>query len=383
MKNESKIVHIISSLGDGGAEGALYRLVINDKSDCKHEIVSFISGGKYSKIFKSQDIKVTELNQVQGKISFLVFIKLFRYLSNVKPDVVQTWMYHADLIGGVIAKIIKIKHIVWNVRTSFLTGDSIKFSTKVVVRLCSFFSKNIPDKIITCSNNAALFHKSIGYKSNFITIDNGFDKNKLYPSKSLRSYMRKKISVSDDTFLIGMIARFDPQKDHENAINALTILKKSTKNFKCIFVGKDMDNSNSYIKNLLEKFNLVDNVILFGQSININEIMNAIDLHILSSSYGEGFPNVVAEAMMCGTPCIVTNVGDSSRIVGNTGWVVEPNDSNLLSKSIENAIQVKSSSEKQWDKKCKNVANKAKVEFTIERMVSEYHKAWFGQDDKN
>ncbi len=377
MRDKNRVVHIISNLGDGGAEGALCRLILNDNSGCKHEVISVMGGGKHSKTLKECNIKVVELDIKPGSIGFLALFKMYKQLSIVKPDVVQTWMYHADLIGGIISKIAKIDCIVWNIRTSFLTGKNIKFSTKMIIKACSLLSNIIPNKIITCSNNAALFHKSIGYKNNFTTIDNGFDTDKLYPSKSIKLHARRELSICDNIFLIGMVARFDPQKDHKNIISALSYLSNLKVNFGCIFVGKGMDNDNIYIKNLINSFNLTSVVLLKGQNSDIGKIMNAIDLHVLSSSYGEAFPNVVAEAMLCGTPCVVTDVGDSARIVGDTGWVVEPNNANSLSFSIKNAIDLKLNNEEEWNSMCKNAASKAKSEYSIKDMVLEYHKVWF------
>lgn len=371
-----RIIHIISGLGDGGAEGTLYKLIINDKSENIHEVVSFMNGGKYSQLLKSQNIKVTELGQLPGRVSLLFLIKLFKYLSNSRPDIVQTWMYHADLVGGIISKILRIEKIIWNIRTSFLTGDNIKLSTKVVVKTCAVISKRIPNKIITCSNNAALFHKSIGFENNFTIIDNGYDLENFYPSQSISKLFRKQLSIADECFFIGMIARFDAQKDHSNLITALSLLKQKKINFKCIFVGRGMDEKNLLIKDLIDTANLKNNIILYGQSNDIHAVMNAIDLHVLSSSYGEAFPNVVAESMLCGTPCVVTDVGDSARIVGENGWVIEPNNSKKLYYSIKAAIDLKDSSEDDWKKLCDSVYDKSINKFGVEKMVSEYHKAW-------
>ena len=209
-------------------------------------------------------------------------------------------------------------------------------------------------------------------------IGNGYDVHKLYPLKSIRSSARKELSIFNNVFLIGMIARFDPQKDHENILLALSYLKNSADNFKCIFVGRGMEGDNRYIKDLINKFSLHDIVLLHGQDDNISKIMNAIDLHVLSSSYGEAFPNVVAEAMLCGTPCVVTDVGDSARIVGDTGWVVEPNNAHILSHAINKAMDLKMNNKEQWSIRCGNALDRAKSKYGIERMVSEYHKVWFG-----
>ena len=199
-----EIVHVINSLDTGGAETVLLRLLTaGDRSEFRSHVVSLTDLGPIAGDLN--DLGVTTISLGLGRTGPFPnpfrALRLANIIRATGADVVQTWMYHADLIGGIIAKIAKINCIVWNVRTSFLTGDSVKFSTKLVIKICSLLSKIVPDKIITCSNNAALFHKSIGYKNNLITIDNGYDVHKLYPLKSIRSSARKELSIFNNVFL--------------------------------------------------------------------------------------------------------------------------------------------------------------------------------------
>ena len=129
-------------------------------------------------------------------------------------------------------------------------------------------------------------------------------------------------------------------------------------------------NFNDEIKRLkLSKF-----VKLLGQMDNSYEVMNALDINVLSSSYGEGFPNVVAESMACGTPCVVTDVGDAPLIVGKTGWIVPPNNPKKLAKILELAIN--QIGNKNWSKKCKNARLRVEKKFDISNMIIFYNKVW-------
>ena len=113
---------------------------------------------------------------------------------------------------------------------------------------------------------------------------------------------------------------------------------------------------------------------LLGRNENIPQLMNGLDLHVLSSSYGEGFPNVLAEAMACGTPCIATDVGDSASIVGKTGWVVPPKNPTKLAKAIGKALYEFGTSK--WEKRCIKARLSIKKKFTINKMLKSYNKEW-------
>lgn len=139
-------------------------------------------------------------------------------------------------------------------------------------------------------------------------------------------------------------------------------------------MGLGINKRNKILINLIKKLNLENEIILSGTQKNINKIMNKIDIHILASEYGEAFPNVVAEAMAAGTPCVVTNVGDSSLIVGNTGWTVKIRNPKLLAVNIMKAI--KKSKSKSWCNNCQAARNRIVNNFTIEKMISKYNKVW-------
>ena len=174
--------------------------------------------------------------------------------------------------------------------------------------------------------------------------------------------------------MIGTVARFDPQKDHMHLLNALAILSAKNIDFFCILVGPDVNKDNLKLVSSIQKLKLADRVKLLGSFNNIPLIMNELDIHILPSAYGEGFPNVVAEAMACETPCIVTDVGDSSFIVGNTGWVTPPNNPNLLAKTIYAAISELGTDN--WDLRRKDARLRIEKNFNIINIVESYNELW-------
>ncbi len=173
--------------------------------------------------------------------------------------------------------------------------------------------------------------------------------------------------------MIGSVARWDPQKDYENLFSALALLARQGRDFRCILVGPGLERSNADLWSLIAGNSLEDKVALLGLRSNIPAVMSAFDLLVLSS-YAEAFPNVVAEAMACGTPCVVTNVGDAALIVGDTGWVARPRDPDALSVSIDTALTAVQSARRDA---ISHACRQRIVEtFGLEQMAAAYRRVW-------
>lgn len=370
-----KIIHVITGLNDGGAEGVLSRLCINDKNN-KHVVISLMGEGKYGSILQGSGIKVYTLELIPNKPSILKFFKLIKILKLENPDLVQTWMYHADLFGGLAARLSGINKVYWGLRHSNLTPGTVKKSTIYIAKICGLLSKFIPKKIISCSQKAVISHTDFGYdKTKFIVIPNGYDLSQLVAPPASVVELQKDLDINPNTFVIGMVGRFDPQKDHFNLISALKIVKENFQDFKCILAGAGMDSNNEVLMEWIEGNLLAENIILLGKRIDIPVIMSCLDIHVLSS-LGEAFPNVLAEAMACGTPCVTTDVGDASYIVGDTGWIVEPKNSKALAGEIANAIMEKKLCEDTWMNRKKSAQQRINANFSIQSMIEKYDTSW-------
>lgn len=373
------VIHVISGLGDGGAEAVLYRLVTSDNSGLKHIIVSLSQDGKYIKLFESCGIQVYCLNMRGLKGIFLSIIRLFRILKIINPAVVQTWMYHANLIGGAISRISGVKNIFWGIHHSAIKYSELKFLTFIFVRINSFLSKYIPAGIIYCASSSKLVHESIGHKNvNSYVVPNGYDLKKFKFSVDNKNYYRSLWGLEPDTILIGMVARFDPLKDHYCLLEALSLVKDLDIRFKCILVGNGVNNQNHQLVKWINYFGLTGYVSLLGQQSDVPGIMSALDLHVLSSS-AEAFPNVLAEAMACETPCVTTNVGDASFIVGGMGWVVAPKDPKTLCQGILSGIQAMKS-QPEFNQLRLNARRHIERNFSIASMTLSYLQIWQGVD---
>lgn len=372
-----KILHIITGLSDGGAEAVLYRLCYHDKVNL-HIVISLMDKGKYGSLLEDMGVQVYCLDMPAGKIRFAALIKLYKLIRQLKPDVVQTWMYHADLIGGLMARVAGMDNVFWNIRHTTLEPSKSKKTTILIAKLCAYLSAFIPKGIVCCAQEAVRVHSLLGYKaSKMIVIGNGYDLEFFKPNYDLMVKFRNELNVESGTVLLGMVGRFDPQKDHFGLLATLSAVKSSISDFKFSLIGRDLNITNTALNNEIKKLDLQSNLLLLDQRTDIASVMNGLDIHVLSSAFGEAFPNVLAEAMACGTPCITTDVGDAAVIVGDTGWVVPPKDPQALAKAMFEAIEEKQDNPQAWQARKKACRERIVDNFSIKKMVEAYHQVWF------
>ena len=374
-----KVVHIITSLGDGGAEHTLFKICKFDKSN-QHIVISIKGPEKYFSLLKNLGIKVYCLNA--NFFSIHKFFFLIKLLRSLNPNIVQTWLVHADFFGGTAAYLAGIKNIIWNIRYSNFKIGKAKLTTILIIKLLSKLSHLIPRFIIVNSKRAKKMYEIEGYdKKKLRFISNGFDLSILKPNKLQKINFKKKHKVKKQIPLIGNVARYDPKKDHLNLINALSIIRSKNIDFFCILVGANINQKNIELISQIKRLKLSNYVKLIVQHDDFRQVMNGLDVYVQSSSYGEGFPNVVAEAMACGTPCIVTDVGDSRFVVGKNGWVVPPDNSIKLAKAIEKVLTEIDTN--YWSKRCNKARSRIKENFNINKMIKCYSNLWINVLIKN
>jgi glycosyltransferase involved in cell wall biosynthesis len=370
-----RVLHIITSLTDGGAEGVLYRLCTNSPGQL-HTIVSLTGEGKYGPLLREAGLTVYALNQRRGRLSLRALARLYRLIRSERPDVVQTWMYHSDLVGGLVARAAGNRNVCWNVRNSSLAVGRTPRLTIQTVRLCARLSRRVPAKIVFCAQRAAAVHAAIGYDTTkFVLIPNGIEGKRFVPAPDAGARWRESNGFSTDTPLIGMVARFDPQKDHPNLMEALRRVKAAEEQFACVLIGSDITAANAPLVKLVRAAGLEDQVQLLGPREDVPAAMNALDLHVLSSAYGEAFPNVVAESMACGTPNVVTDVGDAGQIVGDTGWTVPHSSPDALAGAIIEALR-ELAVQSRWSARSAAAARRVAEGYSLGAMVSAYSRLW-------
>lgn len=369
------ITHIITGLGNGGAEGVLHRLCLNDKKN-NHIVISLTDNGFYGQSLINNNVDVYLINlRFRNAIPKIYY--LFSVLHKIKPDVIQTWMYHADLFGGLISRLSGFKNIFWNIRHTNLSIGESKISTIIIFKISSLLSFIIPKQIICCADESLDVHHKNGYDfSKMRVIPNGYDTSLYMPNKLIRNKTKSDLKIGKNYVVLGMIGRFHPQKNHLGLLKALSIIKSSFDEFKFILVGRNLNSSNLKLNNEIKKHNLESNILMLDQRSDIPAIMNALDINVLSSSSGEGFPNVLPEAMSCTVPCVTTDVGDASKIVGSSGWVVPPNDSAAMAKAILDAINEFKNDTESWELRKKSCRERIIDNYSLDKMIKNYHLAW-------
>jgi glycosyltransferase involved in cell wall biosynthesis len=367
--NRVKIVHLITGLGNGGAENMLFKLINHiDNDQFETVVISMTDKGFFGEKIKNKGIKLYTLNMKHSKHIFKSLFKLLKIVKKEKPDILQTWMYHADIFG-VVVKIFfpKIK-LFWNIRHSKLIKGVDKNSTIFIAKLCALFS-NITKYIICGSNAAKTTHISMGYTPKKMeVIQNGFNLASYKPRVESNKIIKNELNIPDEGFVIGHVGRFHPIKNHRLLIEAFIELSKKHKNLYLILAGRNVDLNNTELNRIISKSKVSENIFLLGQQEDIMKIMHSMDVFVLPS-LSEGFPNVLGEAMACGISCIASDVGDCREIIGNTGIMLNSIDKDELKKSIEKFILFDANTRRKM-----SVLSRERIEnnFNIVNKINEY-----------
>jgi len=327
-----RILHVITTLTTGGAEVMLDKLV----SRTRHEVsvVSLVPGGAIGERIARRGIPVSSMGMSLGVPDPRGMLRLSRIVRGWRPHLVQTWMYHADLVAGTTVRALHGIPVVWNVRQSNLDPAGTKRSTILTARLCARLSRTVPRRVVCCSEVAQRVHVELGYaEDKFTVLPNGFDLDTFRPDGEARAAVRRELGVPDGVPLVGLVARFDPQKDHANFFQAAARLRSLGPEVHFVLAGDGVTGGNPELRAMAEAAGVVNSVHLLGRRDDIPRLTAALDLAV-SSSFGEGFPNAVGEAMAAGVPCAVTHVGDSAYIVGGEGVVVPPRDATALAEGM-------------------------------------------------
>ncbi len=355
VDNRRELLVIVSGLNKAGAELMLYRMIKNlDRSNLNVNVISLTSMGQVGTMMVSDGITVHALNLNNYFLFLLRFARLIKLIRKIKPDVIQTWMYHADLIGGLASKISGYENVVWSIRNSSLSLDTTKYATYIVAKICSTLSSYIPKVIICCSFKTRESHISFGYDSKkMVVIQNGYELGKFLPINDAREIILSELALSSDTQIVGLIGRYHKIKNHLGFINAASLISNINPKVRFLLVGEGIDNSNKELLQYISSANLSDKFHLLGPRSDIPVIMSSLDV-LVSTSFDEAFSNVIAEAMACGTLCVSTDVGDTAFIINDTGKLVAVGDFALLANSVLEILNLHPEKRKFLSKKARD-----------------------------
>lgn len=349
----------------------LYKLLQNiDRSRFEPAVISLISRGEMGPRIEGMGIPVIALGMKPGVPNPLVLLRLALLLRQLQPDLVHTWMYHADLLGGLAARLAGCRRVIWGIRHSNLSKTENKRSTLAVVRLCARLSGWLPVQILSCSQRAKEVHAAVGYADEKIhVIPNGFDLSHFAPDATARASVFGELGLPPDAPLVGVVARFDGQKNHLGFVQAAAQLQQQLAQVHFVLAGTGVDSSNAALRTAIATYpGLQARMHLLGRRDDVPRLMAAFDV-LASPSHGEAFPNVLGEAMACGLPCVVTDAGDSAEIVGNTGRVVAVGDMAALAQQLLEVLHLPAA-----DKAALGQLARARVqaEYEIGRVVGLY-----------
>jgi glycosyltransferase involved in cell wall biosynthesis len=366
-----RIIYVINSLDIGGAEFSLLKLVDKLKANNELIVVALLSSTSViSTKLERGGIRVISLGLSHKNIvvKCIELVKLFR---SERPEVVHTWLYISDLIGGVCAKLAGVPRVYWGIHNTYLGRDKVPWSTRFVVNLNSMLSHLIPDKVISCSHAAIDVHRSKGYsRDKFVFIPNGVNVDEELSNDHDNKEITSELGIKKDDFVIGYVARYDVLKNHRGFLQSCHKLLRFDleRNFKVLLVGDGLTNENEEVVELLIEYGLRDNVVLLGYRSDVSRIINILDLAVLFS-WGEAFPNVIIESMMYGKPFLASNVGDCQYIIGDGGSIVESGDTQDLANHMRNYMKMDNDTIEELGMRARN---RVLTHFTMD-IVAENH----------
>jgi glycosyltransferase involved in cell wall biosynthesis len=335
-----KVTHVISNLDGGGAETMLYRLLCRMNPACfENEVISLTDLGTLTAKIRLAGVPVRALGMKRGVPNPFSLARLHQWIRASKPQIVQTWMYHANLIGGLAARLAGEIPVVWGVHQANLDPQLNKLLTVWTAKGCARMSRWLPSYILFVSQASLLLHTKVGYAARRMeVIPNGFDLHEFSPDSTARLSLRRELGIAEDGLVIGMAAHFRPEKDHHNFVQAAGRVHAVNPEVHFVLCGLGVTSDNQQLVKWIADAGIQSRCHLLGERRDIPRLFSAIDI-ATSSSLSEAFPLSVGEAMACGTPCVVTNVGDSALIVGATGRVVAPGNPDALAEAWRELIE--------------------------------------------
>ncbi len=381
-----RVLHLITSLDVGGAEMMLFKLLsLMDKKRFQNHVICLAGMGSVGQRIGALGIPVYAMDMPKGRVTVTGLKRLRRLMIRLKPDILQTWMYHADLLGLIFGKMNRLPRIFWNIRCSNMDLRRYRVTTWLTVRLCAFLSR-LPDGIIANSGRARKVHQELGYaKNGWRIIPNGFDLMKFRTEPRARRVLLEKMGISDLTapgngadktppVIVGLIARHDPMKGHDVFIRAACRLLEKNHDIRFVLVGRNVTWENVEISGCIPS-HYKECFFLLGEQKSIEILTAGLDIAVSASVFGEGFSNAVGEAMACGVPVAATDVGDSAAIVGAAGRVIPPGDAEALADALEDLIRMD-----ETDRKALGKIGRQRVEdmFELSKVVKMYEELYAG-----
>ena len=333
MPGSLHVLHVVTGLMIGGAEMMLLKFVTrSDRARFTHAVVSLGPEGTLTPRFREAGLEVHSLNASALRPRLAALCACIREFD---PALIQGWMYHGNIaatLGRTLAR--SRAPVAWNIRQTLYDVRKEKRLTANFVRAGALLSR-LPDAIIYNSATGAAQHEKFGYDARRRhLIPNGFDCVQFAPNVEARARVRVQLGMRDSDIVIGLLTRFHPMKDHATFVAAAARVAAIYPEARFLIVGRGVRAPETGILAAIANAGLRDRAVVLGEREDIPDMQSALDIACSSSAWGEGFSNAIGEAMACGVPCVVTDVGDSASIVAKTGLAVAPRDPAALAAAI-------------------------------------------------
>ena len=328
-----KVLHVITALNFGGAENMLAKLIEQGGAD-DHEVLSLLPPGPAAARITACGVNVHTLGMQRGLAGPMAVIRLRRIIKAIAPDLIHGWMYHGNLAASLARKLsVRSLPLVWNIRHSIPDLAMESWQTRQLLKVSARISRG-PEAIIYNAHVSREQHEAIGYSAERASVlPNGFDIQRFAPNPDARDAARCAIGFSDNSFRVACVARYHPMKDQARLIAAVSEIRSRDCDIELLLVGHGFETPPVEIQTLIES-EPAGVVLTCGARSDVAEWLPGIDVLVVPSAWGEGFPNVIGEALSCGVPVVATDVGDSARIVSENGIIIPPKDTGALSEAL-------------------------------------------------
>lgn len=369
LKKSFSVVHIITSLESGGAQTSLHRLLRFSNNNIDNYLIVLKEENDFYdlSILNKNRILFLDIKSIYSLLMGLKKSILFIFKNNI--NILHSWLPHSDIFASFIKFFLPTKKVIWSIRYSELNRKNTKITTLIIIEMLKYLSFIIPSAIIFCSKRALNFYSKKGfYKKKLFLIYNSVDSAFLI-KRDINQYKNN----DDKLFTFGTLSRYHPIKDHITLFKAFALLpSKLRKRVKLLLAGKGLDKENLELMNLIKKYIPDIKVELYGEIKNVDKYLLSLNIFTLSS-LSEGFPNVLAESMALGIPCISTDAGDAYKIIGEHGWIVPIKNSIKFSEAILLAYEL---SPQESEELSFNAKKRIKLYFSEEKYVNSHFELY-------
>jgi glycosyltransferase involved in cell wall biosynthesis len=363
-----RVVVLFRKLDIGGAERQIVEFANGvSGSSTSLTLVSFYDGGALLDIATGiEGVRCVSLGK-RGRWDVVPFlVRACLTIRRLRPDVIYGYQGVANELSLIIGRLIGAK-VVWGIRASSVDLAQYPWLSQATFRLGACLSR-FADLIIANSESGARYFASRGYVSDrMVVISNGINTRRFAPDPAAGDALRIEWGVGPQTPLVGIVARLDPMKDHQGFLRAASLVHARRPDVRFVCVGDGAVTYRTELEQLSRELGIDDCVLWAGSHLRISAVMNALDV-LCSSSIVEGFPNVVGEAMACGRPCAVTDVGDSARLVADCGVVVPPGSPEALGAALLSLLELESEGRRVMGQEARK---RVEEHFSVSRLVNQ------------